>query len=97
MQEDTTAQEILARLSDLENNPDETITPYLEFNAEGKLYHFTPSGFLYRRDSLTEEVGGFFCGYLTDEIWHYRTDEGPDEEEAHEQQKRASWWKRLFG
>jgi hypothetical protein len=50
----------------LENNPEETITPYLEFNVEGKLYHFTPGGFLYRRDSATEEVGGFFCGYLTD-------------------------------
>jgi len=26
--------------------------------------------------SKTEEVGGFFCGYLTDEAWHYRSDDG---------------------
>jgi hypothetical protein len=36
----------------------------------------TPGGFLYRKDTWTEEVGGFFCGYLPDEIWHYRTDDG---------------------
>ena len=95
MQEDTTAEEILARFSDLENNPHETITPYLEFNVEGKLYHFTPGGFLYRRDSSTEEIAGYFCGYLTDEVWHYRTDVGPEEEEVHEEKKRRSWW-RLF-
>ena len=70
---DTTAEDILERLSDLKNNPDETISPYLAFNVEGKLYYFTPGGFLYRRDAGTEEVGGFFCGYLTDEVWHYRT------------------------
>ena len=96
LQEDTTAKETLALFSDLENNPDETITPYLEFNEEGKLYHFTPGGFLYRRDSDTEEVGGSFCGYLTDEIWHYRTDEGTEEEEVYEGEKR-SWWRRFFG
>jgi hypothetical protein len=70
---DTTAEDILERLSDLKNNPDETISPYLAFNVEGKLYYFTPGGFLYRRDVGTEEVGGFFCGYLIDEVWHYRT------------------------
>jgi hypothetical protein len=71
---DTTAERILARLSDIENNPYETICPYLEFNVDGRLYYFTPGGFLYRREPGTEEVGGFFCGYLTDEVWHYRTD-----------------------
>jgi hypothetical protein len=71
---DTTAERILARLSDIENNPYETIRPYLEFNVDGRLYYFTPGGFLYRREPGTEEVGGFFCGYLTDEVWHYRTD-----------------------
>ena len=40
---------------------------------DGKLYYFTPGGFLYRRELGTEEVGGFFCGYLTDEVWHYRS------------------------
>ena len=74
---DITAENILERLSDLENHPDEElIFPYREFNVEGKLYYFTPCGFLYRRDPVTEEVGGFFCGYLTDEAWHYRTDDG---------------------
>jgi len=96
VQEDPTAKEILARFSDLENNPDEAITPYLEFNVEGNFYHFTPGGFLYRRDSFSEGVGGFFCGYLTDEVWHYRTDVGPEEEEVYEGEKRRSWWRRLF-
>jgi hypothetical protein len=43
--------------------------------ANGKTYYFTPGGFLYRKDSGTEEIGGFFCGYLSDEVWHYRTDD----------------------
>ena len=71
---DTTAEGILARLSDLENNRDETISPYLHFNVGGKLYYFTPGGFLYRRGPGTEEIGGYLCGYLTDEVWRYRTD-----------------------
>ena len=74
---DVTAENILQRLSDLENHPDEEpIVPYREFNVEAKLYYFTPGGFLYRREPGTEEVGGFFCGYLTDEVWHYRSDDG---------------------
>ena len=76
--DDTTAEGILARLSDLEGNPDETISPHLEFNVGGKLYYFTPGGFLYRREPGTEEIGGFFCGYLTHEVWHYRTEQGGD-------------------
>ena len=71
----TVAEGILARLSDLGNNPDEVISPYLEFSVDGEFYYFTPGGFLYRRDPGTEEVGGFFCGYLTDEVWHCRTDD----------------------
>ena len=73
---DTTAEKILRRLSDLKNHPDETIAPYEEFSVDGSTYYFTPGGFLYRKDPGTEEVGGFFCGYLTDEVWHYRTDDG---------------------
>ena len=74
---DITAENFLERLGDLKNHPDEEpIVPYREFNMEGKLYYFTPGGFLYRRDPGTEEVGGFFCGYLTDEAWQYRTDDG---------------------
>src|SRR5918994_7357556 len=71
---DTTAERILARFSDIENNPYETIRPYLEFNVDGRLYYFTPGGFLYRREPGTEEVGGFFCGYLSSEAWRYRTE-----------------------
>src|SRR5919202_377107 len=74
---DITAENILERLSDLKNHPDEEIVPYREFNVEdGKLYYFTPGGFLYRKEPGTEEVGGFFCGYLTDEVCRYRTDDG---------------------
>jgi len=71
----TTVENILDHLSDLENHPEEALAPYLEFSVDGELYYFTPGGFLYRRDPGTEEVGGYFCGYLTDEVWHYRTDD----------------------
>jgi hypothetical protein len=75
-QEDRTAQAILERLSDLDNRAEEEVVPFREFSVEGNLYYFTPGGFLYRREPGTAEVGGFFCGYLTDEVWHYRTDDG---------------------
>ena len=70
---DTTAEGILERLSDLKNYPEQTLAPYEEFGAGGEIYYFTPGGFLYRKDPGTEEVGGFFCGYLTDKVWRYRT------------------------
>lgn len=73
---DTTAEAILRRLNDTEGLPGELLAPYREFVAEGKTYYFTPGGFLYRKDPGTEAVGGFFCGYLSDEAWHYRTDDG---------------------
>jgi hypothetical protein len=74
-QHDTVAEQILERLSDTERHPEENITPYQEFSVESKTYYFTPGGFLYRKDPGTEQVGGFFCGYLADEVWHYRTTE----------------------
>jgi hypothetical protein len=73
---DTTAENILERLSGLTNHPNDIIVPYREFDEDGKLYYFTPGGFLYRREPGTEEIGSFFCGYLTDGVWHYRTDDG---------------------
>jgi hypothetical protein len=43
---DGTAENILERLSDLTNNPDEgLLVPYREFNLDGKIYYFTPGGF----------------------------------------------------
>ncbi len=73
MPKDTTAENILARLSDLQNYPEDALVPYKEFELGRTIYYFTPGGFLYRKDPGTEEVGGFFCGYLTDEAWRYRT------------------------
>jgi hypothetical protein len=73
---DTTAEGLLKRLSDLENYPNDALALYEEFKLDGKTYYFTPGGFLYRQDPGTIAVGGFFCGYLTDEVWHYRSDDG---------------------
>jgi hypothetical protein len=72
---DATAENILDRLSDLDNYPHQALAPYEEFEIAGKTYYFTPGGFLYRKDPGAGEVGGFFCGYLDDEVWHYRTDD----------------------
>jgi hypothetical protein len=42
-------------------------------------------------------VGGFFCGYLTEEVWRYRTSEEAEEAEAPKKAKQASFWRRFFG
>jgi hypothetical protein len=80
MTQDHTAQRLLERLSELKHGPqeqeEEALTPYEEFEVDDKTYYFTPGGFLYRREPGTEEVGGFFCGYLSGEAWRYRTDIG---------------------
>ena len=73
---DTTAEGLLKRLSDLENYPHDALAPYEEYKLDEKTYYFTPGGFLYRKDPATGALGGFFCGYLTDEVWHYRVDDG---------------------
>jgi hypothetical protein len=57
---DTTAQEILSRLGDTENYPDEHLAPYQEFRIGANTYYFTPGGFLYRKDPGSEEVGASF-------------------------------------
>ncbi len=73
MQENARAEGILERLSDLGNHPEETIVvPYEEFEAGDAVYYFTPGSFLCRNDPGSEEVEGFFCGYLSDEAWRYR-------------------------
>ncbi len=74
--QDATSENILDRLSDLKNYPHDALAPYEEFEIGGKTYYFTPGGFLYRKDPGSEEIGGFFCGYLSDEVWHYRTNGG---------------------
>ena len=71
--QDPTAQALLKRFGDTEHYPEEALSPYEEFEVGGKTYYFTPGGFLYRKDWGTKEVGGFFCGYLSDEVWHYRS------------------------
>ena len=76
------AESLLERLSDLKNNPQETLAPYERFAASGELYYFTPGGFLYRRDPGTEETGGYFCGYRTDKVWRYRTTARQNRREA---------------
>jgi hypothetical protein len=76
IQQDYVVESILNRLSDLENYPEEHIAPYQEFEIGANTYYFTPGGFLYRKDPWSEEVGGLFYGYLTDEVWHLRTDDG---------------------
>jgi hypothetical protein len=76
IQQDPVAENLLDRLGDLEHYPQEHLAPYREFRIGANTYYFTPGGFLYRKDPGTEDVGGFFCGYLKDEVWHYRTDDG---------------------
>jgi hypothetical protein len=76
LHQDHTAARVLDRLGDLENYPEEHLAPYKEFEIGGYTYYFTPGGFLYRKDPGSEVVGGYFCGYLTDEVWHHRTDDG---------------------
>ncbi len=73
---EATAEGILKRLSDRENYPEQALVAYEEFEVEGDIYYFTPGGFLYRRDPGSEEIGGFFCGYLSDDVWRYRTNGG---------------------
>ncbi len=76
MRRDTTAERILERLSDTKTYPEEALTSYEEFSVGGKTYYFTPGGFLYRKEGPgDEEVGGVFCGYLADKVWHYRTEQ----------------------
>jgi hypothetical protein len=76
MMRDATAENTLDRLSDLENYPEESLAPYKEFRIGANTYYFMPGGFLYRKDPGSEQIGGFFCGYLPDEVWHRRTDDG---------------------
>jgi hypothetical protein len=72
LREDATAEAIIRRFSNNENCPEEALAPYEEFVVDEKTYYFTPGGFLYRKDPEIEELGGVFCGYLSNKAWHYR-------------------------
>jgi hypothetical protein len=71
MLQDTTPEEHLNLLIYLENYLGKVLASYEEFMLGGKTYYFSPGGFLYRKDSGSEEEGGYFCGYLDDEVWQY--------------------------
>ena len=74
--QDITAENILQRLSDLTTHPHEEIVPYRKFNVDGKLYYFPPGRVPLPQGPGNGSIGGFFCGYLTDEVWHYRAYQG---------------------
>jgi hypothetical protein len=74
--EDRITEDFLEHVTDLENYPYELLAPYEEFTLNARTYYFTPGGFLYRKDPDAERVGGVFCGYLTDRVWGYWSDDG---------------------
>jgi hypothetical protein len=76
MTRNATAETILERFNNAPNHQDGALVPYRKFSIDGNTYFFTHGGFLYRKDLATKEVGGSFCGYLTDEVWNYRIDDG---------------------
>jgi hypothetical protein len=69
MSQDSTPEEHLNLLIDLENYLGKALAPYEEFTVGGKSYYLSPAGFLHRKDPQSEG-GGYFCGYLDDEVWN---------------------------
>jgi hypothetical protein len=51
---DEAAKNFLERLSNPEHYPDKALAPYEEFTLGGKIYYFTPGGFLYCRNCGAE-------------------------------------------
>lgn len=76
MTRDATAENILEQFSSVTNHPDGALVPYRKFSIDDNTYFSTHGGFLYRKDLVTKELGVCFCGYLTDEVWNYRIDDG---------------------
>ncbi len=74
MWRDTKADEHLNLLYELENYLGKTLAPYEEFVLGGKTYYLSPGGLVYRKYTWSEEEGGYFCGYLDDDFWHYLRD-----------------------
>jgi hypothetical protein len=71
MLQDNTPEEHLNLLIDLQNKLGKVLDPYEEFMLRGKAYYISPGGFLYRKDPGSEEEGGYFWGYLDDEVWEH--------------------------
>ncbi len=74
MLQERIVEHILDRLVGLEHWQVEHLSPYEEFTIDGSTYYFTPGGLLYKKEQ-GRRGGGFFCGYLSDEVWHFRTDD----------------------
>ena len=74
--QDHIAEDFLEHVTDLEDYPYELLAPYEEFTLNARTYYSTPGGFLYRKDPGTERAGGVCCGYLTDRVWRYWSDDG---------------------
>ena len=51
-------QPLLARLSDMENYPVETLALYEEFSLGGRIYYVTPAGFSTARRSAARKSWG---------------------------------------
>jgi hypothetical protein len=71
MPRNTTAEDHLDLLINLENYLGKALAPYEEFMVGGKTYYLSPGGFLHRKDPIGSKEGGYFCGYLDDEVWHH--------------------------
>ena len=74
--QDRIAEDFSEHVTDLEDYPYELLAPYEEFTLNARTYYLTPGGLLSRKDPDTERVGGVFCGYLTDRVWPYWSDDG---------------------
>ncbi len=71
MSQNTTAEDHLDLLLKLENYLGKALSPYEEFMVGGKTYYLSPGKFLHRKDPGSNAGGGYFCGYLDDEVWHH--------------------------
>ena len=74
--QDRIAEDFSEHVTELEDYTYELLAPYEEFTLNARTYYLTPGGLLYRKDPDTERVGGVFCGYLTDRVWPYWSDDG---------------------
>jgi hypothetical protein len=72
-----TPEEILESLENIDlcsDGPDEGIVPYYELSIRGDTYYLTAGGYLFRKNTEMKETGGFFCGHLSNGVWHPRKD-----------------------